>query len=62
MGDIEDRGAAVHLVRRVGRVTRVPKEKRVKWFPINREKARYTPRRLQERTVREGISSCITAL
>ena len=60
-GGIEDPGAAVRLVRKVGRVTSITKEKRVKWFPIKREKVRDTPCRLQEQTVRVR-SSCITAL
>ena len=47
-GGIEDPGAAAPPAQRVGRVTRAPKEKRVKWFP--RVKARDLLCRLQEHT------------
>ena len=60
-GGIEDPGAVAPPAQRVGRVTRAPREKRVKWSSIKREKARDTPRRQHERTVRVR-TSCITAL
>ena len=50
VGGIEDPGAAVPPAQRVGRVTRAPREKRVKWCPIVR--ARDLSRKLQERPPR----------
>ena len=50
-GGIEDPGDAAPPAGRVGRVTRAPREKRVKWFPMG--KARDALRRLQERIVRD---------
>ena len=34
VGGIEDPGAVSPPAQRVGRVTRAPREKRVKWFPM----------------------------
>ena len=34
VGGIEDPGAAARPAPKVGRVIRVPREKRVKWFPM----------------------------
>ena len=49
-GGIEDPGAAASPAQRVGRVTRAPREKRVKWLPMVR--ARDCSRKLQERPPR----------
>ena len=47
-GGIEDPGAAAPPAQRVGRVTKAPREKRVKWSPM--VKARDLSCRLQEHT------------
>ena len=49
VGGIEDPGAAVPPAQRVGRVTRTPREKRVKLCPM--VKARDLSGKLQEHTV-----------
>ena len=54
-GGIEDPEAAAPPAQRVGRVTRAPREKRVKRFPMG--KAGDPSRSLQERSVRDLTTS-----
>ena len=59
-GGIEDPGAAAPPAQGVGRVTRVPRDKRVKWFPM--VKARDLSRKLQEHTARHLTLFSMAAL
>ena len=59
-GGIEDPGAAAPPAQRVGRVTRAPREKRVK--PCTMVKARDLSRQLQEHTARHLTMSFMGAL
>ena len=59
-GGIEDPEAVAPPAQRVGRVTRAPREKRVKWCPMVR--ARDLSRKLQEHTPQHLTMSSTAAL